>query len=408
MSKAAIFSAVALACASGATLAQTPQPTAPAAPPAQQQKLTIGFVEIEGDPRYEPVRAYERLILKTREHPYPGAQIGIDEAAPLARVLKTDFALERITVKSNVEVAPAVAAAIGRGLNFFLIDAPAEAYKPLAAAVKGKDALLFNVSATDDPLRREMCAAEFVHVMPSRAQLMDGLVQYLVSRKWRDYLVLEGPDPADAIAAKSFEASAKKFGSRIVAHQNFTPGTDPRLREKNDPALLSAINRDYDVTFIADAAFDFARQVPYHTVRPRPVVGSIDLEPAAWHWTWEHNGAPQVNGRFQRLTNNRRMESADWAAWVAVKIVVQSALRTRSTDFKKQRDFILGKDATFDGDKGLAVSIRPWDHQVRQAILLAAPYSVVASAPVEGFLHRLNELDTLGDDEPETPCKLNK
>src|SRR4051794_9317619 len=236
MSKAAIFSAVALACASGATLAQTPQPAAPAVPPAQQQKLTIGFVEIEGDPRYEPIRAYERLILKTREHPYPGAQIGIDEAAPLARVLKTDFALERITVKSNVEVAPAVAAAIGRGLNFFLIDAPAEAYKPLAAAVKGKDALLFNVSATDDPLRREMCAAEFVHVMPSRAQLMDGLVQYLVSRKWRDYLVLEGPDPADAVAAKSFEASAKKFGSRIVAHQNFTPGTDPRLREKNDPA----------------------------------------------------------------------------------------------------------------------------------------------------------------------------
>jgi hypothetical protein len=30
------------------------------------------------------------------------------------------------------------------------------------------------------------------------------------------------------------------------------------------------------------------------------------------------------------------------------------------------------------------------------------------AAPVEGFLHRTNELDTLGDDEPETPCHLNK
>ena len=28
--------------------------------------------------------------------------------------------------------------------------------------------------------------------------LMDGLVQYLVSRKWRDILVLQGPLPADA------------------------------------------------------------------------------------------------------------------------------------------------------------------------------------------------------------------
>ena len=44
---------------------------------------------------------------------------------------------------------------------------------------------------------------------------------------------------------------------------------------------------------------------------------------------------------------------------------------------------------------------------MRQAILLAAPYAVIASALVEGFLHRTNELDTLGDDEPETPEQVN-
>ena len=161
------------------------------------------------------------------------------------------------------------------------------------------------------------------------------------------------------------------------------------------------------MTFIADAQFEFARQVPFQTVRPRPVVGAIDLEPAAWHWTWEHNGAPQVNTRFAKYAPNRRMEGPDWAAWMAVKMIVQSALRTRSTDFAAQRKFILG-EGTFDADKGIAVSVRPWDHQVRQAILLAAPYEVVGSAPFEGFLHRLNELDSLGDDEPETPCHLNR
>ena len=54
------------------------------------------------------------------------------------------------------------------------------------------------------------------------------------------------------------------------------------------------------------------------------------------------------------------------------------------------------------------MSVRPWDQQLRQAILLAAPYQVVASAPVEGFLHKTNVLDTLGDDETDTPCKLHK
>jgi ABC transporter substrate binding protein (PQQ-dependent alcohol dehydrogenase system) len=397
---------VAIILASATTVLAQPAP--PTAPPQPQQKITIGFVEIAGDPRHEPIKGFERLVLKTREHPFVGAQVGIDEAQALTRVLKTDFLLERITVKSAEEIAPAVQQAVeARGIHFFLVDAPAEAFKPLTAAVRGRDALLFNVSAIDDSLRRNLCAAEVVHTIPSLAMLMDGLVQYLVSRKWRDYLVLEGPAAADAVAAKAFESSAKKFGGRIVAHQNFKAGTDPREREKNDPALLTAINRDYDTVFVADEAFDFVRQVPYHTVRPRPIVGSIDLEPVAWHWTWEHNGAPQVNTRFEKRSGGRHMESADWAAWIAVKMIVQSALRTRSADFAQQRKFILG-DATFDGDKGLAVGVRPWDHQVRQAVLLAAPYAVVASAPVEGFLHRTNELDTLGDDEPETPCHLNK
>ena len=265
---------------------------------------------------------------------------------------------------------------------------------------------MFNVTTPDDSLRRDLCAREFVHVIPSQAMSTDALLQYLVSRKWRDILVFEGPLPADAAVVKALTRSAQKFGAKIVADQHFKAGTDPREREQNNPALLSAIRGNYDVVFVADDAFDFARTVPYHTVLPRPVVGSIDLEPTAWHWTWEHNGAPQVNSRFEKKTNGRRMDGPDWAAWLSVKMIVQSVLRTRSAEFAKQRDFILG--AGFDGDKGLPVGIRPWDHQVRQAVLLAAPYQVVASAPMEGFLHRINELDTLGDDEPETPCHLNK
>jgi ABC transporter substrate binding protein (PQQ-dependent alcohol dehydrogenase system) len=373
-----------------------------------QERVTIGYVEIAGDARYEPITSYGRLVLKSRERPFAGAQVGIDDAQALTRVLKIDFALERIGVNSPAEVAPAVVQARdARGLHFFIADAPAEAFKSLADAVRGRDILVFNATAADDHLRRNLCAAEFVHTLPSLAMSMDALVQYLASRKWSNLLVFEGPLPADAVMAKAFESSAKKFGARIVARQQFKPGTDPRERERNDPALLSAINRDYDVVFVADHAFDFVRQVPYHTVRARPVVGSIDLEPTAWHWTWEHHGAPQVNSRFQKLTGGRRMEGGDWAAWIAVKMVVQATLRTRSADFAKQRKFILG-EGSFDGNKGLAVSVRPWDHQLRQAVLLAAPYSVVARAPVEGFLHKTNDLDTLGDDEPESPCRLNR
>jgi ABC transporter substrate binding protein (PQQ-dependent alcohol dehydrogenase system) len=398
-----IAGALLLAASLGAATMARAQPPEPAA----LSRIAIGYAEIAGDRRYEPVMAYARMVLKRRERPFAGAELGIDDAKAQARAAKVELTLERITAASAAELAAAVVEAHAtRDVRYFIVDAPAAALKPLAEAVKGRDLLLFNATAADDALRRDLCAAEVVHTLPSLAMQMDALVQYLVSRKWGNLLVLEGPLAEDAATVKALENSARKFGARVVARREFKPGTDPREREKNDPALLSAGTRDYDVAFVADHAFEFARQVPYHMVRARPVVGAIDLEPLAWHWTFERHGAPQLNSRFDRRTG-RHMDSADWAAWIAVKMVAQAALRTGSAGFAAQRKFILG-DGTFDGGKGLAVSVRPWDHQLRQAVLLAAPYAVVARAPVEGFLHRTNELDTLGDDAPETPCRLNR
>jgi ABC transporter substrate binding protein (PQQ-dependent alcohol dehydrogenase system) len=368
-------------------------------------RVTIGYVDIAGDPRHLPIKASDRIVIKQRDHPVAGAQVGVEDAKALERVLKIEFALERISVPSSDKVADAVIQASDGGkIHHFVVDAPAESFKALAAAVRGRDILLFNATAPEDWLRRELCSPEIVHTLPSNAMAMDGLLQYLISRKWRDILVMQGPLPADDARTKALERSAQKFGARIVATQHFKAGTDPRERESNNPLLLSAISRDYDVVFVADDAFDFARTLPYRTVRPRPVVGSIGLEPVAWHWTWDNHGALQLNSRFQKVSRGRPMDGEDWAAWAAVKLVVQATLRTRSTDFKQQREFILSGTG-IDGYKGLAVSVRPWDRQLRQAVLLATPYAVTASAPVEGFLHRTNVLDTLGDDEPESSCR---
>ena len=401
---------VALLTGTGAALAQfqpvAPRPALPQSGAALKQ-ITIGFIDLDGDPRYEPMEVYQRHILKDLDPAYQGAEMGVEDSVIMNRSTGAEFKLQRFTLKSADAALAAVQEGQGKGISFFLIDLPASAYKAVAAGVKGKDVLLFNVSAPEDTLRRDMCSAEFVHVYPSRAQLMDGLVQLLVSKKWRDYLVLEGQTSEDAEMTKAFVRSTQKFGARVVAQKTFEAGSDPRKRELNNPALLSAINRDWDITFVADSAFDFARTVSYQTVRPRPVVGSIDLEPSAWHWTWERNGAPQVNTRFHRISGGRKMAGHDWSAWMAVKMVVQAVVRTRSTEFPALRNFIL-KDGSFDPAKGLAASVRPWDHQVRQSIILATPFSITASAPMAGFLHRLNELDSLGDDEADTPCKLNR
>jgi ABC transporter substrate binding protein (PQQ-dependent alcohol dehydrogenase system) len=100
------------------------------------------------------------------------------------------------------------------------------------------------------------------------------------------------------------------------------------------------------------------------------------------------------------------MRDGDWAAWLAVKAVATAVQRTRSEDFATLRDHLLSPDLVLDGFKGNRLGFRPWDNQLRQPILLATHNHVVARAPVEGFLHRTNNLDTLGVDEPETTCRM--
>lgn len=112
-----------------------------------------------------------------------------------------------------------------------------------------------------------------------------------------------------------------------------------------------------------------------------------------------------MNQRFDKLAG-RRMTGEDWAAWAAVKVVVEAITRSKSWDVLTLRAFLRGGDLTFDTYKGLAGSFRPWDNQLRQPIQMHTDNAVIASAPLEGFLHQTNTLDSLGTDKPETDCQM--
>ncbi len=392
---AAWYSALALTLGLSASpaLAQTPG------------VVTIGYVELKDDARYQPVRGTERMILERRERPMPAADVAIGDAQAISRAIHRDFVLAHFVAGSDDGLIDQLGAAIDRhDIRLFVLDLPAASVERVAVALRDKPVLLFNTTASEDALRRTLCRSNLVHTAPSLAMLTDAETQYIVARKWRDVLLLEGPLEDDHRLADAFARSAQKFGAKLVERRQFKLGNDPRERDDNNVALLTATNRDYDVVFVADTDGEFARTLPYRTVRPRPVIGSAGLVADAWHWTWDRYGAPQLINRFLAHAN-RPMTGRDWSVWIAVKLAVQAALRTQSDDIATLRGFILG-DAGFDGVKGLAVSVRAWDHQLRQAILLATHDAVIATAPLPGFLHATNELDTLGDDRPETPCGL--
>lgn len=369
---------------------------------AATEDFTIGYLELKNDPRYSEQRTYARYLMQALGRPFVGAEVALDEVKFHGAAAGVQFMLERIRARDVSVLSRSIEDLSQKGVRFFIVDLPEDALTELATTIKDNELLLFNISSTADHLRQKQCEAHLLHVIPSDAMLMDALGQYLVSRRWKRVLVLEGPQRSDQRMSKAFERSASRYGAKIVDTRRFVLGTDPRRRDQNNVALLTA-GVDYDVVFVADTNGEFAREVPYQTVKPQLIVGSEGLAALAWHWSWERHGAPQLEKRFEEQAE-RAMTSVDWAAWMAVKIIAGAVQRTRSADFETIKSHLLSPELIIDGFKGNRLNFRPWNHQIRQPILIATHNWVVARAPLDGFLHHKNDLDTLGFDERESQC----
>ena len=366
--------------------------------------LKIGYLDIEDDIRYIRAFVYARIPAVPRFRPQPGAQLGIADAQSTGRFLSLDFELVPFRgADENELIAELFRMRDDEDIHFFLVDGETHVIKALTDATHDAGILLFNVNNSDDALRSENCASHLMHTAPSYNMLMDALTQYLVFQDWTRLLVLKGPLEDDAAMVTALERSAKRNGASIVDIRDFVLSNDPREREQNNIRLMTSGRRDYDVVFIADTDGEFGRYVPYQSVRPRPVVGTTGLIAEAWQWTFERHGAPQLNGRFFRSVD-RFMTGPDWAAWAAVKAVTQASIRAESQEFEAIRAILANEELTMDTYKGFQSDFRPWNNQLRQNLLISVSNAVIARAPIDKFEHAINDLDTLGIDEPENEC----
>jgi len=376
-----------------------------AASTVEEQTVTIGYAEIVDDPRYDEKRAYARIRVKPHDRPLAGAEVAIRDSRIFARALNINFKLRRIEAKNAEELIEQIKYLNKKSeVQFFIVDADTEVLGITSRATTGRDMLLFNISEYSDQLRASKCQAHLMHVIPSYAMLTDALSQYLVFKKWRKVILLKGPDSGDTDFAAAFTRSANRFAIDIDEVRDFVPGSDPRERDQNNIVLMTS-GSDAELVFVSDIEGEFGRYVPYQTQNPLPVIGTEGLQAASWHWSWERHGAPQLNQRFERHAN-RRMQSPDWAAWAAVKSIIESVLRTKSTDFETVGAYLRSDRLNLDAYKGNPVSFRSWDNQLRQPVLLHTYNAVIGRAPIRGFLHPTENMDSLGYDQAETPCQF--
>ena len=373
---------------------------------AQPLEIKVGYLR-----RAEPKIAISLLDIPPADDGVAGAKMAIEDNNTTGKFLSQRFTLEDVKLKDTDDPATVIQALADRGITLVIADLPPDVLLKAADAGRERGILLFNAGATDDRLREEDCRANVIHTAPTRAMLADGLAQYLVWKKWRRWLFVVGSHPNDKLFADALRRAATRFGAKIVQERVFqdTGGarrTDSGIAQiQRQIPLFTQSAPDHDVLVASDESEVFAGYLPYRTWDARPVAGSAGLVPKSWDPAFDQWGAEQLQNRFVTL-NKRRMTAQDGQAWAAARMIGEAASRKRTSDPKAMLDYFKSPDFTLAAFKGQRLTLRDWNLQLRQPILLADGRVIVSVSPQEGFLHQFSELDTLGHDRPETKCRL--
>lgn len=384
-----------------------PQPVPVPVPSSQPQGVNIQVLYVKEDRQKE-------LPLSLLDQPnaddgVAGAKLGIADDNTTGRFLNQTFKMD--VLEGNLDdLIKGATEKVASGDAFIIADMEPDSLLKFADAMKDKPAQIFNVGNPDDRLREEDCRANVMHTAPTRTQLADALAQYLVWKRWPNWLMVVGPSPKDQLLADAYRRAAKKFGAKIVEERQFKVDTGNRRADGGFEQIQQQIPqfmqgaKDHDVVVVIDEDQVYADYFPYRTWVARPIVGSAGLVPSSWHPALELWGGTQFQNRFKRLTG-RIMRPLDYDAWVATRTIGEAASRKQTSNFKTLRDFMHSPSFEVAAFKGVATSFRSWNGQLREPLIVSTPKLLVSVSPQLGFLHQFSVLDTLGIDKPETKCK---
>jgi ABC transporter substrate binding protein (PQQ-dependent alcohol dehydrogenase system) len=340
-----------------------------------------------------------------------GAQLGAEDDNATGRFLNQRYTLLDKTVGENDDPVAAMNALADQGASFIVTSLDADTLLKTADAAKARGVTLINAFAIDERLREQDCRANVIHVAPTRSMLADGLAQYLIWKKWRKWLLITGSHDNDKLFADALRHAATRFGAKIVEERVFKDNggarrTDSGVAEiQQQMPVVTQGAPDHDVLVAADESEVFAGYLPYRTWDPRPVAGSAGLVPTTWDAGFDQWGAVQLQNRFTK-SFQRAMTAHDMQVWTAVRMIGEAAARSSSADAAKMLAYIKSPNFSVAAFKGQKLTLRDWNLQLRQPILLFDGRNTVSVSPQDGFLHQVSTLDTLGLDRPETKCTL--
>ncbi len=179
--------------------------------------------------------------------------------------------------------------------------------------------------------------------------------------KWKRDTANASPIRGMTLGIEEGQRTAAMFGWELVVKRSFD--------SLSAASALRALSRDGttaivgDFTDFSDALGDAhgtslmvdtgspraAANLSCNDTRFRMVPNGASLR--TWHPSLERYGAGELNERYRRRFN-AEMDDRAWTAWMAVKILVDAALRTGNSDSRALEKYLL-QSGRFDGHKGV-------------------------------------------------------
>jgi ABC transporter substrate binding protein (PQQ-dependent alcohol dehydrogenase system) len=414
----------------GAPAAEQASPPAPAA--AQDSSAPSGeagaAAKPEGADFGVPIKATVPIVYLGKEYQEPlplsysekiitdkgiqGARLIAKEANQAGKFVGYAFNLVEAIVPEDADVVAKAKEILAKGDAFIIADLEPKDLLAVADLPEAKNSIIVNIRAEEDALRQEECRSNVFHIIPDYAMRADALAQYLVWKKWPRWFVIRGNTAADKEYVDMIKRSAARFGGKVVGEKvyDLPPGarnTDSGYQQVQAQIPMETEGApEHDVIWVANSDEGFGDYLMYRTYNPDPVVGTQGLQALAWDPSYTEFGAMHFQNGLPKLAKRKPVER-DYTAWLGGRSLTDGIMRSGKTTPPEVKAYLLSDQFKLEGFKGQAMSFRPWDHQLRQPIILGGGTRVpVSVSPQEGFLHPTNVTDTLGFDAPETKCKF--
>jgi len=279
---------------------------------------------------------------------------------------------ERLVETGNID---AMVGGVGEG--------QAQVLAEIATAAKVP---FFNLGESDDALRQAGCSRYVFHMEASDAMYLDALAQLAKAQGYQRWYVVSDDTPRGQALAARAAVSAQKADAEIVgslevrAAQSIYYDDVDTVKEASADMILILLQAFDQFSFMLqmeDAGIVTpVLSFPHTITQTRDFIAAArfrlpTLNPRHRIALWETTDPDSERQAFNEKIRAQWGEGADptaWAAYHAVKILLETVIATESTEADAIIGHLEAPETTFELLKGPGTGFRPWDHQLRQPL----------------------------------------